>query len=84
MVIWAALGQSVGHLNPPRSQKSIKAREGIIVSSLLGRLLLHRRGDHSGHWDSGLLGGCGVEGEVKEAVVEAAQVTPGGTDSSGG
>jgi len=84
MVIRAALGQSVGHLNPPWSQESIKAREGIIVSSgLLGRLL-HRGGDHSSHWDSGLLRGAGVEGEVKEAVIEAAQVTPGGADSRGG
>ena len=86
MVVWAALGQSVGHLNPPWSQESVKAREGVIVSRLLGRLL-HRDGGgdhHSSHGDSGLLRGCRVEGEVEEAVIEAAQVTPGGADSSGG
>ena len=85
MVVWAALGHSVGHLDPPWSQESVKARECVIVSRLLGRLL-HRDGggDHSSHWDSGLLRGCGVEGEVEEAVIEAAQVTPGGADSSRG
>ena len=86
MVVWAALGQSVGHLlNPPWSQESVKAREGVIVRRLLGRLL-HRDGggEHRSHRDSGLLSGCRVEGEVEEAVVEAAQVTPGGADSSRG
>ena len=88
MVIWAALGQSVGHLlNPPWSQESVKARECVIVGwLLLGSLLLHRDGggEHGSHRDSGLLSGCRVEGEVEEAVVEAAQVTPGGADSSRG
>jgi hypothetical protein len=78
MVIWAALGQSVGHLNPPWSQESIEAREGVIVSSGLLGGLLHRGGDHGSHWNSGLLRRCGIEGEVKEAVIEA---TPGGADS---
>ena len=89
MVVWAALGQSVGHLlNPPWSQESVKARECVIVRGLLlGRLLLHRDGgggEHRSHRDSGLLSGCRVEGEVEEAVVEAAQVTPGGANSSRG
>jgi len=88
MVVWAALGQSVGHLlNPPWSQESVKARECVIVGwLLLGRLLLHRDGggEHGSHRDSGLLSGCRVKGEVEEAVVEAAQVTPGGADSSRG
>lgn len=61
MVYGAALGQLVSHLNPPWSQESIQAREGIIVSRLLGGLLLRRGGDHSSHWDSGLLRGCGIE-----------------------
>jgi len=88
MVKWAAaLGQSVGHLlNPPWSQESVKARECVIVGwLLLGSLLLHRDGgggEHGSHRDSGLLSRCRVEGEVEEAVVQAAQVTPGGADSS--
>jgi len=89
MVVWAALGQSVGHLlNPPWSQESVKAREGVvIVRGLLVRLLLHRDGgggEHGSHRDSGLLSRCRVKGEVEEAAVQAAQVTPGGADSIGG
>jgi len=88
MVVWAALGQSVGHLlNPPWSQESVKAREGVVVRGLLGSLLLHRDGgggEHRSHRDSGLLSWCRVKGEVEEAIIEAAQVTPGGADSSRG
>ena len=85
MVICASKGQSVGHLNPPGSQESVKTREGAIVGAgrLLG-LLRWRGGDHRRHWDSSLLRRCRIEGEVEEAVIEAAKVTPGGTDSSGG